>query len=160
MTGSVPQRSAQLETLRSLLKQLGVQPEQLLTDPMRSPVVVPTFDEYVWQVAERDLDQAVPDVSDDRAWWLGACCNDAPNPDGGPASEQHASNRKIYSWDRLRPAMVVPGGEAYVERGGGVSIRLGHGASGGIRQFAGWVARGVWMPAVLGSAQIEVISAR
>jgi hypothetical protein len=29
-----------------------------------------------------------------------------------------------------------------LQRGGGVSIRLGHGASGGIRRFAGWVARG------------------
>jgi hypothetical protein len=46
------QRTAQLETLRSLLKQLGVTPEQLLADSTPAAVVVPTFDEYVWQVAE------------------------------------------------------------------------------------------------------------
>ncbi len=52
MTGSIPLRNAQLETLRNLLQQLGVQPEQLLADPTTPPVVIPTFDEYVWQVAE------------------------------------------------------------------------------------------------------------
>jgi integrase/recombinase XerC len=51
MTGPTDQH-AQLETLRSLLKQLGVTPEQLLTDTTAAPVAVPTFDEYVWQVAQ------------------------------------------------------------------------------------------------------------
>jgi integrase len=52
MTGSTDQRGAQLQTLRNLLEQLGVQPEELLADSMTSPMVMPTFDEYVWQVAE------------------------------------------------------------------------------------------------------------
>ncbi len=52
MTGSMDQRTVQLETLRNLLKQLGVTPEQLLTDTTAASVAVPTFDEYVWQVAE------------------------------------------------------------------------------------------------------------
>lgn len=51
MTGPMDQH-AQLETLRRLLKQLGVTPEQLLADATAASVVVPTFGEYVWQVAE------------------------------------------------------------------------------------------------------------
>ncbi|MFY1692795.1 hypothetical protein [Plantactinospora sp. WMMB782] len=43
---------AALETLRSLLKQLGITPEQLLAETTAAPVAVPTFDEYVWQVAD------------------------------------------------------------------------------------------------------------
>lgn len=38
---------------------------------------------------------AVPDSSNGEGGLLGACWNGAPNPFGGPASEQHASNRKI-----------------------------------------------------------------
>jgi integrase len=52
MTGATDQHAAQLETLRNLLKQLGITPEQLLTDTTAASAAVPTFDEYVWQVAE------------------------------------------------------------------------------------------------------------
>jgi integrase len=52
MTGAADQRAAQLETLRRLLEQLGLTPEQLLTDTTAAPAAAPTFDEYVWQVAE------------------------------------------------------------------------------------------------------------
>ncbi|WP_123601334.1 site-specific integrase [Micromonospora sp. Llam0] len=46
------QRTAQLETLRNLLKQLDITPEQLLHGTTAASVAIPTFDEYVWQVAE------------------------------------------------------------------------------------------------------------
>jgi integrase/recombinase XerC len=52
MTGTADERSAQLETLRSLLRQLDVTPEQLLTDSATASAAVPTFDEYVPRVAE------------------------------------------------------------------------------------------------------------
>ncbi|GIJ35033.1 tyrosine-type recombinase/integrase [Micromonospora sediminimaris] len=52
MTTPMDHRNAQLETLRSLLKQLGITPEQLLTETTAASVAVPTFEEYVGQVAE------------------------------------------------------------------------------------------------------------
>jgi integrase/recombinase XerC len=55
MTRATDQRAARLETLRTLLNQLGLTPEQLLADTtttMAASVAAPTFDEYVWQVAE------------------------------------------------------------------------------------------------------------
>jgi integrase/recombinase XerC len=52
MTGPMDHRNAQLETLRSLLKQLGITPEQLLTETTAASVAVPTFEEYVGQIAE------------------------------------------------------------------------------------------------------------
>ena len=45
-------QTAQLETLRSLLKQLGITPDQLLADPTAARTAAPTFDEYVPQVAQ------------------------------------------------------------------------------------------------------------
>ncbi len=52
MTGTVDPQAAQLETLRSLLKQLGVTPDQLRTDNAPASAAVPTFDEYIPQVAQ------------------------------------------------------------------------------------------------------------
>jgi integrase/recombinase XerC len=52
MTRSAEQQTASVQTLRNLLHQLGVTPEQLLTDTTATSVAAPTFDEYVWQVAE------------------------------------------------------------------------------------------------------------
>src|SRR3989440_1414633 len=45
-------QAVQLETLRSLLQQLGVTPDQLRTDNAAASAAVPTFDEYVPQVAQ------------------------------------------------------------------------------------------------------------
>jgi len=45
-------QAAQLETLRSLLQQLGVTPDQLRTDTATASAAVPTFDEYIPQVAQ------------------------------------------------------------------------------------------------------------
>jgi integrase/recombinase XerC len=46
------QHEAQLEALRSLLQQLGITPDQLLANSAGDLAVVPTFNEYVPQVAE------------------------------------------------------------------------------------------------------------
>ena len=43
--------AAALQTLRSLLEQLGVTPEHLLSEVNSAQAVAPTFDEYVPQVA-------------------------------------------------------------------------------------------------------------
>jgi integrase len=48
----VDPQTAQLETLRSLLKQLGVTPDQLLADTTADRTMAPTFGEYVPQVAQ------------------------------------------------------------------------------------------------------------
>src|SRR2546421_9047257 len=45
-------QAVQLETLRSLLQQLGVTPDQLRTDNAAASAAVPTFDEYIPQVAQ------------------------------------------------------------------------------------------------------------
>lgn len=52
MTGPRDERAAQVEMLRNLLKQLGITPEQLLTDSNEASTAVPTFDEYTARVAE------------------------------------------------------------------------------------------------------------
>jgi len=52
VTGTVDPQTAQLETLRSLLKQLGVNPDQLLAGTTPARTAVPTFNEYVPQVAQ------------------------------------------------------------------------------------------------------------
>jgi integrase/recombinase XerC len=52
MTDHRDQRAAALKTLRSLLQQLDITPEQLLTEPGPVMATVPTFDEYVPQVAD------------------------------------------------------------------------------------------------------------
>lgn len=48
MTESLDPQLGQLEALRGLLRQLGIEVDQLSV----GRPVVPTFDEYVWQVSE------------------------------------------------------------------------------------------------------------